>query len=97
MQTFAEGLRIELKPYGVDVIASAPGPVASGFAQRASMTLSHTVSARAVAEETLAALGRAGTVRPGMLSKLLELALMTLPRRARVRMMGKVMAGMTQG
>ncbi len=96
VQTFAEGLRIELQPYGVDVIASAPGPVASGFAQRASMTMSRTVSARAVAEETVAALGRRGTVRPGMMSKLLEMALMTLPRRGRVRMMGKVMAGMTQ-
>ena len=30
IQTFAEGLRLELAPSGVDVVASAPGPVRSG-------------------------------------------------------------------
>ncbi len=32
VQTLAEGLRVEWAPLGVDVIASAPGPIRSGFA-----------------------------------------------------------------
>jgi hypothetical protein len=35
-------------------------------------------------------------VRPGWLSKLLEVALALLPRWGRVRMMGVVMGGMTK-
>jgi short-subunit dehydrogenase len=31
VQALAEGLRLELAPQGVDVVASAPGPVLSGF------------------------------------------------------------------
>ena len=37
VQTFAEGLRVELRPHGVDVLSVAPAPVASGFAARADM------------------------------------------------------------
>jgi len=96
VQSFAEALRIELRPRGVDVIASAPGPIHSGFAARASMTMGLAQTPRAVAGATLAALGRRGTVRPGWLSKLLEASLALLPRRGRVRMMGAVMAGMTR-
>ncbi len=96
VQTFAEALRIELKPLGVDVIASAPGPIRSGFAARASMTMGLAQTPVDVAGATLTALGRRGTVRPGWLSKLLEFALMFLPRYGRVRMMGVVMAGMTR-
>jgi len=96
VQSLAEGLRVELKPFGVDVVASAPGPVHSGFAARASMTMSRAVSARVVAQQTLKGLGRTGTVRPGWLSKALESSLMLLPRWGRVRMMGVVMAGMTK-
>lgn len=96
IQSLAEGLRVELKPFGVDVLASAPGPVHSGFAARASMTMSRAVSARVVAQQTLKGLGRTGTVRPGWLSKALESSLMLLPRWGRVRMMGLVMAGMTK-
>ncbi len=96
IQSLAEGLRLELLPLGVDVVASAPGPVHSGFAARASMTMSMAVPPRVVAQQTLESLGRTGTVRPGWLSKLLESALMSLPRRGRVRMMSQVMAGMTR-
>lgn len=96
VQSFAEALRLELKPLGVDVIASAPGPIRSGFAARASMTMNLAQTPHAVAGPTLAALGRRGTIRPGWLSKLLEAALMFLPRRGRVRLMAVVMAGMTR-
>ena len=96
VQTFAEGLRIELRPHGVDVIASAPGPIRSGFAKRAAMTMSFAQTPREVASATLVALGRKTTVRPGWLSKLLELSLAILPRWGRVRVMALVMRGMTK-
>ena len=96
VQSLAEGLRLELAPRGVDVVAAAPGPVASGFAARASMTMSFSQTPSEIARGTLAALGRWGTVRPGVLSKLLEFSLMLLPRWGRVRMMGIIMRGMTR-
>ena len=96
VQSLAEGLRFELGPLGVDVLASAPGPVHSGFAARASMTMGLAQTPDEVACATLAALGRKGTVRPGFLAKLLEASLTLLPRRGRVRMMGIVMGGMTR-
>ena len=96
VQVFAEGLRLELRPHGVDVIASAPGPIRSGFASRAAMRMSFAQTPRAVAAATLSALGRRTTVRPGWLSKLLELSLAILPRWGRVRVMALVMRGMTK-
>ncbi len=96
IQTFAEGLRRELAPFGVDVLAAAPGPVASGFSGRAGMTMWRALTPQDVGVETLAALGKVGTVRPGYLSKLLEAALSPLPRWGRTRIMALVMAGMTQ-
>jgi hypothetical protein len=76
------------RTFGVDVIAAAPGPIRIRFAARASMTMGLAQTRHDVAGPTLDALGRRGTVRPGGLSKLLEVALMSLPRRGRVRMMG---------
>jgi short-subunit dehydrogenase len=96
VQSLAEALRLELSPLGVDVVSSAPGPIQSGFARRADMTMSMAGTPASVAQGTLDALGRAGTVRPGLLSKFLELSLAFLPRWGRVRMMGLVMAGMTK-
>ena len=95
VQSLAEGLRVELGPRGVDVLASAPGPISSGFASRARMTMRMTQTPADVAQASLAALGRRGTVRPGWLAKGLAASLMFLPRWGRVRVMGKVMAGMT--
>ena len=96
VQSLAEGLSIELGPRGVDVVASAPGPIHSGFASRAKMKLGVGQTPASVAAETLRALGRRTTVRPGWLSKLLEASLMFLPRWGRVRVMAAVMAGMTR-
>lgn len=95
IQSFAEGLGAELAPHGVDVLSTAPGPVHSGFASRASMTMGRAQSPAEVASATLSALGRRRTVRPGWLAKLLELSLSFLPRWGRVRAMGVVMRGMT--
>jgi len=95
IQTLAEGLREELKPLGVDVVASAPGPIDTGFAARANMRMSQALAPAVVARQTLAGLGRRTTVRPGWLSKLLGWSLATAPRGLRVRIMGQVMGGMT--
>ena len=96
VQTLAEGLRVELAPYGVDVVASAPGPIHTGFAERANMQMSMALKPTSVAQATLEALGRRTTVRPGWLSKLLEASLALLPRWARVRILAMVMKGMTK-
>ena len=96
VQVLAEGIRHELKPFGVDVIASAPGPIETGFGGRAEMTMGMSQEPEVVAAETLAALGRKGTVRPGWLGKLLEGSLAPLPRRARTLIMKQVMAGMAK-
>ncbi len=96
VQTLAEGLHDELAPHGVDVLASAPGPVATGFASRADMAMSAAASARDVAVATLAALGRRKTVRPGFQSKLLGYGLAALPRAMRSRILGGIMMGMTK-
>jgi short-subunit dehydrogenase len=95
VQTLAEGLAVELKGKGVTVLASAPGPVMSGFGARAGMKIVGGQTPEEVARGTLRALGRRTTVRPGFLAKALEAALAPLPRYFRVRVMGQVMAGMT--
>ena len=96
VQTIAEALHAELAPLGVDVLASAPGPTDSGFASRAGMQMGRTLKPEDVARSTLAALGRRSTVLPGALSKLLAYSLAPMPRWARVRIMGRVMDGMTK-
>lgn len=96
VQSFAEALHVELAPLGVDVVASAPGPIQSGFAARANMQMGMALVPKDIAQATLNALGQQTTVRPGWLSKALEGALAPLPRWARVRAMGRIMAGMTR-
>jgi hypothetical protein len=96
VQTLAEGLNRELAPKGVAVIASAPGPIQSGFGARANMRMGLAQTPADVVPATLRALGRRGTVRPGWLSKMLEASLALLPRLYRTRILGLVMGGMTR-
>ena len=96
VQSLAEALHIELSPLGVDVVASAPGPIHTGFAARADMQMALALKPSAVAETTLKALGRRMTVRPGWPSKFLEASLALLPRWGRVHIMTQVMSGMTK-
>jgi len=96
VQTFAEGLRQELSGSGVEVLAVAPGPVRSGFGQRANMQMGMAQTPAEVARGALRAIGTRGTVRPGFLAQFLELSLKPLPRWGRVRVMGLVMSGMTK-
>jgi short-subunit dehydrogenase len=96
VQSLAEALLFELKPQGVDVLASAPGPVHSGFAARANIRMGAAASPASVAKASIAALGRKGTVLPGALTKLLTYSLLPLPRSMRTVILAKVMAGMTK-
>lgn len=95
VQTLAEGLRVEWAPLGVDVVASAPGPIRTGFAARANLQMPQALPAEVVARVTMQALGRRTTVRPGWLSKLLGWSLALLPRWGQVRVITQVMKGMT--
>ena len=96
IQSLAEGLHHELAPWGVHVLACAPGPVQSGFAQAADMRMGLALTPQTVARDTLAALGRQANVRPGWLSKALIGGLHTLPRRGRVRALAGIMRDMTK-
>lgn len=95
VQTFAEGIAPELRPRGIDVIAVAPGPVRSGFADRADMRMGRALTPNEVAKPALDALGRRSTVAPGALSRVMSAALAPLPRRGRVAVMTRVMGAMT--
>ena len=95
VQSFGEALAVELADQGVDVLVTSPGPTATRFGERAGMRLDHAMPADAVARATLNALGRRTNLLPGALTKLLRGALWPLPRSARVRMIGRVMKGMT--
>jgi uncharacterized protein len=96
VQALGEALSVELAPLGVDVLTAAPGPTHSNFAIRAGMKLGVALKPQDIAQPILTALGHQSTVLPGFLSKLLAYSLMPLPRWVRVRIMGGVMAGMTQ-
>jgi short-subunit dehydrogenase len=94
IQSLAEALAHEWKSQQIDVIACAPGPVATGFAHRARMRMASAERPQVIAERTLAQLGRRHTVRPGALAKLLGWSLAMAPRGWRVAIMGRIMRGM---
>ena len=96
VQSLAEALSLEMRPYGVDVLAAAPGPVQSGFADRAGMQMGAALKTSDVGIPILKALGRKSTVLPGFLTKFLVGSLRTLPRWGKVRVMSMVMGGMTK-
>jgi hypothetical protein len=94
VQSLAEALALEWDDDGVDVLSCAPGPVATGFANRAGMVIGNAADPDDLVEPCLDALGRRTTVRPGGLAKLLGYGLMTLPRPLRSRVLHRVMMGM---
>lgn len=96
VQSLGEALALELRPFGVDVLAAAPGPVASEFAERANMQMDMTLKPTDIAAPILKALGRRSTVLPGFLTKFLVGSLRTVPRWGKVRIMKMVMGGMTK-
>ncbi len=96
VQSLGEALSLELKPHGVDVLAAAPGPVRSGFADHANMQMGKVLTPEDVGIPILKALGRRTTVLPGFLTKFLVGSLRTLPRWGKIRVMRAVMDGMTK-
>lgn len=96
IQSLAEALAIELKPYNIDVLSAAPGPVESGFGQRADMKMNGALQPAQIGVPILRALGKQRNVIPGMLSKVLVYSLRTVPRFVKIRIMQTVMGGFTQ-
>jgi short-subunit dehydrogenase len=96
IQTLAEGLAVDLKPFGIDVLSCAPGPVETGFAARSNLSPTISADPRRVARETVAALGHRTTVKPGMLAKVLINSLGTLPRFLRTMILSGIMASRTK-
>jgi short-subunit dehydrogenase len=96
IQSLAEGIAPEFAAKGIDVLATAPGPVHTGFASRSGMRMGQALTPARVAAATLAALGQRTTVRPGWLSKLLGWSLAMLPRWGRTRVLALIMRGMTK-
>lgn len=96
VQSLGEALYHELKPYNVDVLAAAPGPVNSRFAEVANMKMSNALSPSEIGIPILKALGNRSTIFPGRLSKILVFGLRTVPRWGKIRIMKKVMGGMTR-
>ncbi len=94
VQSLAEGLAIELAPFGVKVLSVAPGPVKSGFAGRAGLQMSMASTPKIVARCIVKSLNSSGTIRPGFLSKFLGFSLATAPRFIRVRILSSIMVGM---
>lgn len=94
VQSLAEGLHRELGPRGVDVLSVAPGPVRSGFAARAGLTMKSAAAPEMVASAMWSALGRRVTVVPGAQAKFLTASLAMLPRRVRSVILGRVTASM---
>jgi uncharacterized protein len=95
VQSLAEGLKVELAPSGISVLAVAAGPTDTGFAARADLRMGTAMSPEIVSRVSLGALGRMTTVRPGLITKVLDGSLRTVPRLIRSRILGVVMRGMT--
>lgn len=86
-----EGLWAELSPRGVDVVVSCAGAIRTpNYAGAKTKEAPGTLEAREVAEETLAALGRAPCVVPGATNRLARFFLGRLvPRRTAIGIMAK--------
>ena len=96
VQSLGEALYHELRPYNVDVLTAAPGPVESGFADTANMRMSNALEPADIGVPILNAIGKQSTIFPGKLSKILVFGLRTVPRWGKIRIMKKVMNGMTR-
>lgn len=96
VQSLGEALAVELKPVGIDVLCAAPGPVESGFSERANMKMGKTLRPEDVGVPIIQAIGRKTTLLPGFMTKFLVYNLRMLPRWAKIRLMGTVMKGFTK-
>ena len=96
VQSLSEALALELKEEGIDVLAAAPGPVESGFSDRANMKMSMSLKPQDVGVPIIEAIGRKISILPGFLTKVLVYNLRMTPRWGKIRIMGKVMSGFTK-
>jgi len=96
VQSLGEGLAAEMKPFNVDVLTAAPGPVKSGFGIRANMRMGVSLTPTQIGVPILSSLGRKSVIVPGLLSKILTYSLGTLPRWAKVQIMKRIMNGFTK-
>jgi short-subunit dehydrogenase len=96
----AEGLWEELRTGGVDVLASCPAAVSTpGYLAsapgRAGRFADSAMTPRAVAAETLAALGKQPFVVPGRSNRLANVFMQHfLPRKTAIKLMGRVTRSM---
>lgn len=97
VQSLGEGLSRELRPAGVDVLTVAPGPTASGFADRAGMKMNGADTPAQLVNPILNSLGKRATLLPSIRSKVLRRGVLTMPSRSgRVWIMGNIMKSMTK-
>lgn len=96
VQSLGEALSYELKSDGIDVLCAAPGPVESGFSQRADMKMSMSLRPEQVGVPIINAIGKKKNVLPGFLTKLLIYNLRMTPRWGKILIMRKVMSGFTK-
>lgn len=96
VQSLGEALYFELKPFGVDVLNVAPGPVETGFSSKSNMVFSNAMKPEELSIPILKALGKKSTVFPGKLTKLLVFSLSILPRYAKTQVMKIVMGNITK-
>lgn len=91
LRVLAEGLWHEVRPAGVDVIACVAGAVETpGYAASTASRVPGTMSAAAVVEATLDAIGRKPVVIPGTFNAVASAAMArALPKTAAVRIMAR--------
>lgn len=94
----AEGLWKELKPHGIDVIGCCAGAILTPGYQQAekSKRAPGTMTAAAVAERTLKALGKKPIIVPGLVNKIGRFVLTRLlTRKAAIAIMSKNTGGLS--
>ena len=97
IQAFSEGLRFELKPFGVKVLTICPALTSTGFAEASKMSFSSADSAASVAQGIVKKLGKSATVYPTPRARFLAFSLVMVPRSIRVLILSKVMGDMQSG
>jgi uncharacterized protein len=92
VHSLGESLWDELKPHGIDVLVVAPGATDTenlklqGFDAR---HMKNVMSPREVAEMALANIGKGPVFVPGGLNRIMVRVLQLIPKRSRIRLVGK--------
>ena len=97
-KVLAEGLWSELKPHGIDVIASCAGAIITPGYQQAKKSgkTPGALTAEKVAEKTIKSLGKSPVVIPGAVNKIARFLLTRLlSRKAAIKIMSKNTGGLS--